>query len=386
MAKGNWFRRSEQFVRDYTGGVGARDLKRLFDRDASHAFDVVTREHEGGEPQSDVGRFFHRAKILFLGLSFRLSPPRRVLFGLCIVLSVLAIQAVDKTSVEGGQFIFFHVAAVAGLVFLIVLELADRILVRDELEVARELQRDLLPPHPPVIQGWDFAFSYRTANTIGGDYYDFIPLEDGRVAVVIGDASGHGIAAGLLMAIASSALKLAIDLDPSPASVAGFVNRALCRSGGNRSFMTMFYGLLDPQTGRMDYVSVGHPYPMLRRANGDVLELGEGGLPLGIREHLESPIGWVEVERGDQLLLFTDGIAETIDPTGADFGYDRIRRALALSGSTTAIHDRIVRDMMNFQGDAVAHDDRSLVVISRAAALPETPGAGGFDRTEGHHD
>ena len=193
------------------------------------------------------------------------------------------------------------------------------------------------------------------------------------------------IAAGLLMAIASSALKLAIDLDPSPASVAGFVNRALCRSGGNRSFMTMFYGLLDPETGRMDYVSVGHPYPMLRRADGDVLELGEGGLPLGIREHLKSPIGSVEVAKGDQLLLFTDGIAETIYSTGADFGYERIRRALALGGSTTAIHDRIVRDMMSFQGDAVAHDDRSLVVISRAAALPETPGAGGLGQTEGHH-
>jgi sigma-B regulation protein RsbU (phosphoserine phosphatase) len=191
MAKNNWFQRSERFVRDYTGGVGARDLKRLFDRDASHAFGVVTREHEGAEPKNNVRRFFHRAKILFLGLSFKLSPPRRVLFGLCVVLSILAIQWVDKTSVEGGQFIFFHVAATAGLVFLIVLELADRILVRDELEVARELQRDLLPPHPPVLPGWDVAFSYRTANTIGGDYYDFIPLEDGRVAVVIGDASGH---------------------------------------------------------------------------------------------------------------------------------------------------------------------------------------------------
>ncbi len=376
MAKSNWFHRSERFVRDYTGGVGAGDLKRLFDRDASHAFGVVTREHEGTEPKSDVGRFFHRAKILFLGLSFKLSPPRRVLFGLCVVLSILAVQWVDKTSVEGGQFIVFHVAAVAGLVFLIVLELADRILVRDELEVARELQRDLLPPHPPVLSGWDVAFSYRTANTIGGDYYDFIPLEDGRLAVVIGDASGHGIAAGLLMAIASSALKLAIDIDPTPASVAAFVNRALCRSGGKRAFMTMFYGLLDSATGRLEYVAVGHPYPMLRRATGEVVELGEGGLPLGIRENLKSPTGEVVVGRGDQLLLFTDGIAETLDRTGADYGYDRIRRALGLGGSTSAIHDRIVREMTTFQGDSAAHDDRSLVVISRAVALPDTPETG----------
>jgi len=376
MVKKNWFQRSERFVRDYTGGVGARDLKRLFDRDAARAFGVVTREHDDEQPKGDVGRFFYRAKILFLGLSFKLTPPRRVLFAVCILLSVLSLQWVDKSSIGGGQFIFFHVAAVAGLVFLIVLELADRIVVRDELEVARELQRDLLPPHPPVLPGWDFAFSYRTANTIGGDYYDFVPLEDGRLGVVIGDASGHGIAAGLLMAIASSALKLAIDVDPAPAAVARFVNRALCRSGGKRAFMTMFFGLLDPSTGRMNYVVAGHPYPMVRRVDGRVIELGKGGLPLGVRENLESHTGEVMIELGDQLLLYTDGIAETLDPTGADYGYERVRRAFGLGGSASAIHDRIVREMTSFQGDALAHDDRSLVVVSRAAALPETPKGG----------
>jgi serine phosphatase RsbU (regulator of sigma subunit) len=373
MKKDNWFKRSERFVRDYTGGVGAQDLKRLFDRDAARAFGVVTREHEGDEPESDIGRFFHRAKILFLGLSFKLSPPRRVLFGLCVVLSLLALQWVDKDEIGAGQFIFFHIGAVAGLVFLIVLELADRIAVRDELEVARELQRDLLPPHPPVLPGWDFAFSYRTANTIGGDYYDFLPLPDGRMAVVVGDASGHGIAAGLLMAIASSALKLAIDVDPNPSSVASFVNRALCRSGGKRAFMTMFFGLLDPEDGRLDYVLAGHPYPMLRRTDGRVVELGEGGFPLGIRDQLSSPTGEATIGPGEQLLLYTDGVAETLDPTGADYGYDRVRRALELGGSASAVHDRIVREMVSFQGQEPAHDDRSLVVIMREAVLPPVP-------------
>jgi len=369
------FQRVENFVRDYTGGVGTGDLKRLFDRDASHAFGVVTREHEGTEPKGRVGRFLHRAKILFLGLSFKLTPPRRVLFAVCILAAGLALQGLDSASVGSGQFIIFHVAAMAGLVFLIVLELADRIVVRDELEVARELQRDLLPPHPPALAGWDFAFSYRTANTIGGDYYDFVPLEDGRLAVVIGDASGHGIAAGLLMAIASSALKLALDVDPTPAEVAQFVNRALCRSGGTRAFMTMFFGLLDPATGRMEYVIAGHPYPMLRRVGGEVVELGQGGLPLGIRPQLISPTGEIVIAPGDQLLLITDGIAETVDPVGEDFGYDRVRQVLAYGGPTNAIHDRVVREMVSFQGDAQAHDDRSLVVISRSAELPPIPGA-----------
>lgn len=375
MTKDNWFQRAERFVRDYTGGVGAGDLRRLFDRDAAHAFGVVTREHEGTEPKSKGWRFLHRAKILFLGLSFKLSPPRRVLFGVSIVLSLLAMQNFDWSLSAGGQFTILHFLGIAGLVFLIVLELADRIVVRDELEVARELQHDLLPKHPPLLEDWEFVFSYRTANTIGGDYYDFIPLEDGRMAVVIGDASGHGIAAGLLMAIASSALRLAIDVDPTPAAVARFVNRALCRSGSKRAFMTLFYGLLDPTTGRMDYVVAGHPYPMLRRGDGEVLELGEGGLPLGIRRELSSPTGEVVIEPGDQLLLHTDGIAETLDPSGKDYGYDRLRRAFALGGPAMAIHDRVIREMTSFQGDAVAHDDRSLVVVTRTVALPPVPGS-----------
>ena len=130
--------------------------------------------------------------------------------------------------------------SITGLVFLLVLELADRVVVRDELEVARELQRELMPQQAPDVPGYSFAFSYRTANTIGGDYYDFLPLPDGRLALIVGDASGHGIAAGLLMAIANSSLKLGLDLDPDPAAVADVVNRALCGTGGTRAFMTLF--------------------------------------------------------------------------------------------------------------------------------------------------
>jgi serine phosphatase RsbU (regulator of sigma subunit) len=369
-----WFQRSERFVRDYAGGVGSRDLRRLFDRDAAQAFEIVTREHDDAAPAGRVRLFLHRAKILFLGLSFRLTPPRRVLFALCILASFLALQNIRSLGLGGAQFAVYHLVAVAGLVFLIVLELADRIVVRDELEVARELQRELLPSHPPVLEGWEVSFSYRTANTIGGDYYDFLPLADGRMALVIGDASGHGIAAGLLMAIASSALRLAIDLDSTPAAVARFVNRALVASGGRRVFMTVFFGVLDPADGRLDYVVAGHPFPMLRRSDGEVVELGEGGLPLGVRAALEPPTGTVVIGPGESLLLYTDGIVETLDGEGRDFGYERVRRTLEPGGSAAAIHDRLVAAVAGFQGEAPVLDDRSLVVLGRAASLPPVPG------------
>ena len=137
--------------------------------------------------------------------------------------------------------------------------------------------------------------------------------------------------------------------------------------------MTLFYALLDPVGGSMDYVVAGHPYPMLRLTNGTIVELGEGGLPLGIREELVSPTGAITIEPGEQLLLYTDGIVETLDASGVDYGYGRLRKTLEFGGSAAAIHDRIVREVSAFQGDAPALDDRSLVVVSRAAGLPPVP-------------
>jgi serine phosphatase RsbU (regulator of sigma subunit) len=112
---------------------------------------------------------------------------------------------------------------------------------------------------------------------------------------------------------------------------------------------------------------------MLRRHDGTMSELGSGGLPLGIREELESPTGEVVINRGDTVLLFTDGVVETLDPSGADFGYERLQSSFADGGKATAVHDRIVREMEAFQADAAAHDDRSIVVLSRQSDLPPIP-------------
>jgi serine phosphatase RsbU (regulator of sigma subunit) len=250
-------------------------------------------------------------------------------------------------------------------VLLLVLELADRVVVRDELEVARELQRELLPRQAPDAPGYEFAFSYRTANTIGGDYYDFLALDDGRLVLVMGDASGHGIAAGLLMAIANSALKLGFDADPDPATAAGLVNRALCRTGGRRSFMTLFCGVLEPESGRMRFVCAGHPFPFLRKADGGITELGTGALPLGIRMELDLELHEAVIAPGDTLLLYTDGVVETLDRAGESFGFERLQKGLAPGGPNQAIHDRVLRELDLFRGDEPVYDDCSLVVISR---------------------
>jgi len=366
MKAKDWFREAERFVRSYTEGMRESEFSRLFERDAARAFDVVTREHDrGDEPEGQFWRFLHRLRIFFLGISFRLTPPRRLLFAICIVLAVIGLAGIDFDNILTVRNAAVFSLSVAGLVLLLVLELADRVVVRDELEVARELQRELLPRAAPAVPGYDFAFSYRTANTIGGDYYDFLALDDGRLIVVMGDASGHGIAAGLLMAIANSALKLGFDSDPDPVAAAVLVNRALCRTGGRRAFMTLFCGVLEPETGRLRFVCAGHPFPFLRRADGGITELGAGALPLGIRLELELPLHEAVIDSGDTLLLYTDGVVETLNAAGESFGFERLREGLVAGGSSRVVHDRVLTELDRFRGEEPVYDDRSLVVVSR---------------------
>lgn len=360
----------ESFQRGFAGGLKARDLPGLWRTDWRRAYGIITRDHpEDEEPRGRLRRWWFRAKNLFLEFTRRLSPPRRVLFAICLVLALLGLQT-DRVEVAAGEIeiwdhpilLFF---SVLGLVFLLVLELADRIQVRDELEVARQLQHDLLPHRAPEVPGYEFAFSYRSANTVGGDYYEFLHLPDGRLAMAIGDASGHGIAAAMLMAVSGTTLRLAVDTDPSPVAVAGMLNRALVRTGGRRAFLTLFYALLEPASGRFDYVCAGHPFPLLRRGDGQLVKLGSGSFPLGLRPGLELTPGRDRIQPGDLLLLYTDGIPEAIGEEGEAFGFERLQSALLAGGGPRQVHDRIVALVDHFEDRDEHDDDRSLVVVAR---------------------
>jgi len=373
------FRRAQSFVRQYTAGVRGGDLRRLFREEASDAYQVLTRDQPPVPEDAEGARaFVQRVKLLFLGLSYQLSPPRRLLFALAVVLALLGTCRIEYNSSGGGVHVGSStgplIIAVVLLVFLLALELVDRVRVRDELEVARELQRQLLPRAAPALAGWQLAHSYRTANAVGGDYYTFRELPDGRVALVGGDASGHGIAAGLIMVIAHSTLQLATDLDPRPEAVVPLVNKAIASAGGSRSFFTMFYGLLEPATGRLDFVCAGHPFPLWRHADGEVVELGRGGLPLGIRKSLDLTPETVTLAPGDLLLIYSDGIPESVRrASGETFGFDRLRHLVALGGTAQEAHDRVVGAFDAFLAGEPQSDDISLVVLSRVEPPPPPP-------------
>jgi sigma-B regulation protein RsbU (phosphoserine phosphatase) len=386
---GSWAQRTGRFLREYTAGLNRREIKRLFG-DAPDAYSVLTRDHAKlPEPKGRFRRLLFRARLAFLGLSYKLTPARRAVFALSLVCLMLALMSGSHSydTVAHGHAVrisvdfspFWFLLCSGGLLFLLALELVDRVRVRDELQVARELQAELLPHGAIELPGYGVAHSYRTANEVSGDYYEVMTLPDGRVALMVGDATGHGMASGLVMAIANATLKTALDLDPDPRRVSALLNRTLCRTGTRRTFMTVFYALLSPATGELMSVCAGHPFPLLRRAGGGLEELGRGGLPLGVRDDLAPEPQTTTLGPGDLLVLYTDGLAEAVNARDDAFGYDRIAELARPGGTPQAVHDRILAAFDAHVGDQPLRDDLTLLVIARggeAAGGGETAAGG----------
>jgi len=364
--------RVSRSVAEYAGGLAPDEVRELVDRDAPRVYSVLLRDRADRlEGTKGLKRLFRVTRLLFSSISDKLSPPRRFIFVLSLVFAALGFSDTRFTlqgdvgmSVDGGPL--FQVLGFVGLLYLLAAELVERVLTRDELQVARQLQTELLPHSSPEIPGWAFAHSSRTANDIGGDYHQFHPLPDGRWAIVVADASGHGMAAGLLMAIADTCLRMALDDDPDPLPVAALLHRALLRTGDRRAFLTLFYGLLDPATGTMEWASAGHPSPILRRAGGALEEPVEGSLPLGLRERHEPAHGSLQLAPGDLLVLFSDGLFESVGADGEAFGHERLRAELATAASAREAHDRLRTAVERHLGREPLEDDLTIVAVERS--------------------
>lgn len=370
--------RWKRFLAEFTAGIDRREVRRLFDEDATQAFRALAgRRPDDALPDDPFERGLINLRDVAIGFLFKLSPARRLLFTVSLLCTFLGILDLDFDLRRANLYIdsspFWFLTSIAGLTLLLALELVDRLRVRDELEVARSLQRDLLPSSLPTMPGYLVSHSYETANEIGGDYYDLIPLDDGRIAVAVGDASGHGMAAGLLMAIANATLKGALDVDPSPQPVIEAVDRSLLGTGGRRAFMTLIYGVLEPEKGDLKLGMAGHPFPLVRRGDGRVEEIGSGSLPLGLRLGGTRPIVELHLEPGDLLVLYSDGIPEASNADGVDFGFDRLRSIVGRPGSAATIHDAVRRELHRHMGGESPRDDHTLVVLERLPPLPPRP-------------
>src|ERR687896_405484 len=198
----------------------------------------------------------------------------------------------------------------------------ERERIEQELQVARRIQQELLPETIPELEGCRIAAYYGPAREVGGDFYDFLELEDGRLGLVVGDATGHGMPAALVMATTRGMLRAVVRSSESPGEVLARVNEALVAEIPPSTFVTCFYGVLDPENGRFRYANAGHNLPC-RRHDGQADELRARGMPLGLMPGMSYEEKEVVLEKGESALFYSDGLVEAHDPEGEMFGFPR---------------------------------------------------------------
>jgi phosphoserine phosphatase RsbU/P len=304
----------------------------------------------------------------------RLTPVRRLL--LLLALALLLIPLVDYAPNIGRVTISPNsTPAALILLVLLVLELADRVGLKRDLEIARDIQRMLLPEKPPSLPGLDIAFATKPANTVAGDYYDAFlrPNTNGsKLLLIVADVAGKGIPAGLLMAAIQTGFHtLAADQVPL-VELATRLNRSMCeRSGGGRNLITAFIAELDLTTRTMTFVNAGHNPPMLARNSAGLEQLEDGGLPLGAFTMSRYKCGTTELQVGDALYIYTDGVIEALNEAGAEYGEDRLAGQLSALGKTNAAAslNRILESVDRFAGAAPQYDDITCLVLRIEATV-----------------
>jgi sigma-B regulation protein RsbU (phosphoserine phosphatase) len=237
--------------------------------------------------------------------------------------------------------------------------------LEEDMRVAAEIQRGLLPGDAPVVSGYGLVGSNRPCRTVGGDYYDFA-LQQGKLMLALGDVSGKGTGAALLMTVLRAAVR-GLWNEASVADAVSRINSTVCQNVTAGKYITYFMARLDPPTGHVDYVNAGHNPPILVRKNGEIENLTEGGMVLGLFDSIPYEEGVAELRSGDTLLIFSDGVTETWSAQGDEFGEERLG-AVAVRGrglDAAGLQTEILRELEVFEAGTKATDDRTLIVVKR---------------------
>jgi predicted ester cyclase len=248
-------------------------------------------------------------------------------------------------------------------------EIRERERVEQELRVARSIQQASLPKEVPTLGGWQISPFYQPAREVGGDFYDFLELAGGQLGLVVGDATGKGVPAALVMASARSMLRAVAQGSESPGEVLGSINDPLVIDIPPNMFVTCFYAIFNPQSGRLRYANAGHDLPYLHR-NGVAEELRARGMPLGLMAGMGYEEKEIILEAGEAALLYSDGLVEAHDPKGEMFGFPRLRALVAEHGGESSLGEYLMEELYSFVGDGwEQEDDITLLTLKRSASL-----------------
>jgi phosphoserine phosphatase RsbU/P len=385
--------RLAEFFDSYTKDLTAEDLQRLFTRDTRDAYKFFTRgaDAEALRRMPAHRRVLTEIRVLFLAFSMKLSPARRIVFGGALVLALIGLVNLFRGIgvIEIARVPFVGGVGVPGPLFregtwsllfafglmnlLVLLEVADRLSLKNDLEIARDIQQAMLPSGVYSAAGVETIGISRPANTVGGDFYDIIPLDDGRLVIAVGDVAGKGSPAALLMALLLAMMRTLVDEKLEEADLITRLNVQVCRHAPGTRFITLFYAVYQPLSGELTYVSAGHMPPLLLRRDGACERLTDGGISLGMFEQSTYTTGRALLLPGDIVAVYSDGITEAENPAGIPFDEIGLETALKASAddiSLPAIGGSIVHAVDRHTAEKRFADDLTILLLRRTIPSP----------------
>ena len=364
-----------RFWKRVTEGLELNQLWSQFEKDARASYRLYAKDLEAKQSEFEQpGRkFIHTAQQFFWAILEKLTPARRVLLLVAMLLLIFNPQF-DWHDQSGTMHIVsldFRLYGGLLLFVILILEVGDRVVMKRDLQIAREIQTWLLPNEPPKVPGIEVAFQTRPANTVAGDYYDMFTRPKGtpdenHVLLAVADVAGKSIPAAMLMATFQASLRTLSVTPSSLEELVASINHYACtNSQGGLRFTTAFLADLDPETRTLTYINAGHNQPMLCRKSGALERLDAGGLPIGISADAPYQSGSVVLAPGDWLVIFTDGVIEAMNTRGDEYGENRLLAAVATSsnGTPSEMMQRIMTDLDEFVGNTPQHDDVTCLLL-----------------------
>jgi phosphoserine phosphatase RsbU/P len=368
--------RAKQFWQRVTEGMELNQLWSQFRKDAHSSYRLYSQDVDPTrmEGASHSHHFWGVAKQFFWAIVEKLTPARRVLLLLALVLIIVPggeWTLITKSHEVKVFALDFHFWGGLLMFVLLVLEVADRVVMKRDLQIAKEIQAWLLPSQPPSVPGLEIAFATRPANTVAGDYYDVFARasaepESNTFLIAVADVAGKSIPAAMLMATFQASLKTLSSTHGPLTELVARMNRYACsNSQRGRRFTTAFIAEYEPSSRRLTYVNAGHNNPVLRRRTGSIERLEAGGVPLGVMEDATYESDESILQPGDWLAIFTDGVIEAENTQQQEYGEARFIGMLHSGVMTTpdVLLESILTDLDRFAGNAPQHDDVTCVLM-----------------------